>query len=351
MSKHILFVFGVAAVLVLKSCSAPPTEYHLRSEMELIVKDLHRSKGFNGVLGVLQKDQEPLLIYSGNQELSAGSPELGDEHYFHISSNSKLFTGLALLKLMERHKLKPSDPIGPYFPELSDALGRVSLRQLANHTSAIHDYLSLQESKEPPADNSRALELLSALDSTVYPPGERWAYTNSGYVLISLLVERVSGLRFQKFLEQEILSLFKIEQVPMHPQPEGVLSGYRDSIKADFDSRTIGDAGLYFSAREMVQFFENQDQIASYVHQAQEWASPWSDPKWEYGFGWFFSKDDLGPFRAHSGRSGGFESYLRINENQDLMFFILSNHANGATAELRRILTAKFSEIESNGEF
>ena len=56
-------------------------------------------------------------------------------------------------------------------------------------------------------------------------------------------------------------------------------------------------------------------------------------------------------FRAHSGRSGGFESYLRINENQDLMFFILSNHANGATAELRRILTAKFSEIESNGEF
>lgn len=324
---------------VITACHQPQPIQPLELELKTLVERVNQDQGFNGVVGLVLNDQEPILIFSGRQRLDSVSAPLSAQDYFHLSSNSKLFTGLALLQLMEEYGLSPDDPIGPYFPELKGDLTKVSIQQLANHRSAIHDYLSLQETNEGPADNARALALISELDTTVYPSGERWGYTNSGYVLMALLVERISGMSFQTYLQEKVLFPIGLMDIRMHPEPKGVLAGFRDSAVSDFDSHTIGDAGLYFRASDMLKFLEEQPQLARSIQQAKDWSSPWTDPSWRYGFGWFFSTDSLGSFRAHSGRSGGFESYIRINENGGPQFFILSNHANGSTRRLRMEIT------------
>lgn len=322
------------------SCSGPTRVDAWAKDLEQYVGDLNEEKGFNGVIGLWREDYEPLLIFSGRSGLDSTDEPLNAGHYFHLSSNTKLFTGIALLKAMDQFGVEPYDSLGLYFPELKGELRDVNLIQLANHRSAIHDYLSLQESREP-LNNAEAFNLLTKLDTAVYPPGERWGYTNSAYVLMALLVERLSQISIQAFLQEEVLSLFDLRDIPMHPNPQGILRGYRDSLPSDFDSKTLGDAGLYFSANDMIKFFERQTVIEEEVLRAKELSSPWSDPIWSYGFGWYFSTDSLGAFRAHSGRSGGFESYLRINEEGSTRFFILSNHANGSTALLRKEITSR----------
>src|SRR5690606_10868716 len=107
-----------------------------------------------------------------------------------IASLTKQFTGLAILQLIREDKLHPDDPIGPYFPELSTQLGKVTVRQLANHTNGIHDYYSLTPDHDN-LTNASVLNMLGQLDTTVFTPGSKWGYSNSGYVLLSQLVERI----------------------------------------------------------------------------------------------------------------------------------------------------------------
>jgi len=217
--KKMKRVWPILVVLSLYACKAPETPKKAQvdrfNEIMLAVDSV---SPFNGILSVLRKGEKPLIIYHGNKSPLEASPPLDSLDYFHIASNSKLFAGYAALEMMERQGLSWNDSIGPYFPELHPNLGVVTIQQLANHTCAIHDYLSLVP--EPQGiTNAQALQLLTQLDSTVYEPGLRWGYTNSGYVLLRPLAERVTQQPYTDFLISEILTPLGMSQVQLHPNP------------------------------------------------------------------------------------------------------------------------------------
>lgn len=343
--RNILLLF---VILSLYNCNSK-VEKRDSSEIRLneIITKVDSTSAFNGIVGILRKGEKPHIVYHGFKSPKEKSSKLDSSDYFHLASNSKLFTGFAILKVMNEFDLKHTDSIAPFFPELHPELQRVTIQQLANHTCAIHDYFSLVDEPNQ-ITNKQALNLISHLDSTVYEPGLRWGYTNSGYVLLSLLVERVTQRGYNDYLKQEILSPLGITNAQLHPNKINALKGYENNQLSQTLSITTGDAGIFITSQDLIEFFENQDKMSAHIDEAKMWSSPWRNEEWRYGFGWFFSEDTLGKFRAHSGKSSGFESYIRISDTNDLMIFVLSNNVNGSAKLIRKKIIEELIKTTHN---
>src|SRR3569623_1763601 len=125
-----------------------------------------------------------------------------------IGSVSKMFTCLAVMLLAEEGKLDPDAPVRGHFPELPEWADAMTFRHWMNHTSGMRCHLDLLLqgggwSRPSPAS---ALPLLVRQRGVNFAPGALWSYNNSAYQLLSLLVERVSGQRFEAFLERNVLA-------------------------------------------------------------------------------------------------------------------------------------------------
>ncbi len=127
---------------------------------------------------------------------------------FEVGSVSKQFTAAAVLLLAERGKLSLDDDVRKYFPELSDFQWRITVRQLLNHTSGLRDWGEIEEIAGWPRGtreyrHSDVLDIIRRQRALNYLPGEAWSYTNTGYNLAAMLVERVSGTSLREFSRQE----------------------------------------------------------------------------------------------------------------------------------------------------
>ena len=300
-----------------------------------VIDSIDTNDDFNGIVLIQYGNRMPVYARKGSRTLEPDGEPLSTDDRFHVASLSKLFTGLATLVLLDAYGMSADEPIGPYLPELGEAVGRVTIRQLANHTNGIHDYLSLT-SEHQGLENRDVLKLLSGIDSTVFRPGTRWGYSNSGYVLLAELIERVSGESFEQYISKRIFGRVSLNRDDyLRPEREAYLPGYLGDTLNTVYMQTTGDAGLVLSAKEWLSIYQGDSLFSDYWYEAQKLSGPWNDTTWRYGFGWFFSKDELGAFRAHSGRTEGFQAYLRVNSDRSLFFLILSNKADPVIKALR----------------
>lgn len=124
---------------------------------------------------------------------------------FEIGSISKHITAVALLQLWEQQRVDLDAPVGTYLDDIPDAWPAVTLRQLLTHTSGVPDYeeaggYGVYETSPAPAD-VYAIVSARPLD---FEPGTRWSYSNTGYFLLSQVVQRVSGERFGDYLREHL---------------------------------------------------------------------------------------------------------------------------------------------------
>jgi CubicO group peptidase (beta-lactamase class C family) len=351
-----LLLFGCVNRAAIDS---PPTQHHplvdsssfaLHVDSVVAMEEANTQQAFNGLIVLVCDGQSPIVYTKGFRSPAGKKSPLTTSDVFQLASCSKFFTGIAVLHLLSEYKLSPDDSISPWFPELRPALRRVTIRQLANHTSAIHDYLSLVPTPHL-FTNDSVIAVLSGLDSTVYEPGSRWGYTNSGYVLLSVLVERVSGMEYNRYLRKHVLQPLGIGHVPLIPDAKGNLQGFVAMAPDTILDLSTGAHGILVSAEDLFTFFKNRHRFDKEFAAAKQLASPWKDPSWTYGFGWFFSRDSIGEFRAHSGNGRGFQSYIRIYENRELMLFILSNKEDEIVRPIReRVIGLLQEEINSPGK-
>jgi CubicO group peptidase (beta-lactamase class C family) len=128
---------------------------------------------------------------------------------FHVASVSKQFTGTAILLLAQDGKLSLDDDIRKHLPELPDLGKKISIRQLANHTSGLRDQWDLlglagwRYSRDLITDDD-VMELLVRQKDLNFPPGDRHLYSNSGFTLLAVIVSRVSGQSFREFTTERI---------------------------------------------------------------------------------------------------------------------------------------------------
>jgi D-alanyl-D-alanine carboxypeptidase len=140
-----------------------------------------------------------------NLELSVSANE---KTSFAIYSITKTFTGVATMMLVEEGKISLEDPISKYIKDLPVVWQPITVRQLLNHTSGIKDFAPiLFESGDMTRDYTPAevLKLVAAFPLE-FPSGERWDYTNTGFYLLGMLIEKVSGKTYEQFLTERIFA-------------------------------------------------------------------------------------------------------------------------------------------------
>src|SRR5258708_13221661 len=137
---------------------------------------------------------------------------------FRMASLSKQFTGMGNLLLEKDQRLSLEDPLRKYLPELPGRIGdRVLIRHLLTHSSGLLDY----ESLIPPGQSTQVLDadvlhLLEGHDSLYFEPGSRFRYSNSGFCLLALIIERVSHQSSARCIKEKIFPPLHLNDPPLH---------------------------------------------------------------------------------------------------------------------------------------
>ena len=267
---------------------------------------------------------------------------------YRLASVTKQFTAMAIMLLVRDGKLGYDLPVRDILPEMPRASQQVTIRNLLNHTSGVLDYEDLiPDTQTVQVHDADVLRLLSARDSMNFAPGTHYRYSNSGYCLLALVVERVSGMPFPRFLHERIFAPLGmtssvahqdgIDTVPNRAYGFTPDSGRFLPTDQSVTSATLGDGGVYTSALDLVHW----DQAlypgglldsATLVQATTPPALP-SDST-QYGFGWFIDAYRGVRRWRHTGETSGFRNAIQRFPDRRFTVIILTNRNDGDPATI-----------------
>lgn len=260
---------------------------------------------------------------------------------FEAGSVSKQFTAAAVLLLVHRGQVSLDDNIRKYFPEIPEYERPITVRQLLNHTSGLRDWGEVETIAGWPRTtreytHAHVLEIISRQHALNYPPGDAWSYTNSGYNLSAMLVERVSGMSLQAFCRKEFF------------EPLGMTSTqWRDDFRRIVPNRAIayslrgsewrqdmpfediyGNGGLLTTVGDLLKW--NNNLATGKLHPTvfelmQKPGSLGNGQSINYGFGLFLMKFETLAEVSHSGATAGYRAWLGRLPGKGLSVAILCN--------------------------
>ncbi|MDR3447247.1 MULTISPECIES: serine hydrolase domain-containing protein [unclassified Dyella] len=284
------------------------------------------------------KDGKPLVKHGYGQANLETHEAATPATNYRLASVSKQFTAAAILLLAERGKLSLDDHVRHWLPELPAAHEPITIRQLLSHGGGLIDYEDLM-----PADQTAqihdddVLRMLAAEPRSYFAPGTSYRYSNGGYVLLGLIVERASGQSLQDFLAKNIFQPLGMTHTLLyvHGGPEVAHRAYGYSedgahwVQTDQSptSATRGDGGIYSSINDLAKWdaalYDHRllsDASRQLAFSAQNKVSGETDVD-SYGFGWRIHGDVL----WHSGESMGFRNVIIRWPKQHLTVILLSN--------------------------
>ena len=291
-----------------------------------------------------------VVITRGGQVLHARGYGIADREsgtratpqtVYQIGSISKQFTAAGILRLTERGLLSLQDRVIDVLPDLSDGWSAVRLSHLLHHTSGVPEFLFLPEFGALNADLDRPageLQALIARQPLQFPPGGQWSYSNSNYTLLAAVIERISGMPYERFLEQEFfqpLGLASIHHCTPHPTAAHHARGYglRDGSVVATPPENMntarGDGGLCASAEDLARWgwaLATGKAVDARSYELMTTPDPLRDGTIPaYGCG--LSLVDLDGRRkvAHHGAMTGFTGMLAIYPDDDLIIAVLAN--------------------------
>ena len=252
--------------------------------------------------------------------------------------------------LLEQKKLSLDDPIVKYFPELPPSYRPVKLRHLLDHTSGIVDYESLMpDSQTVQVLDKDVLELLKKADSTYFPVGSKWQYSNSAYSLLSLVAEEASGRPFAQFLRENIFLPLKMNNTVAREEGTVVVNrayGYsrKDAGFVFTDqsstSAVLGDGGIYSSVDDLFKWDQSlyTEMLVSKatLDLAMSPTTATDTTAYQYGYGWYIGEYHGLRTVHHTGSSRGFRNAILRLPDQRFSVIILTNRNEGTPIEKAR---------------
>ncbi|WP_324751146.1 serine hydrolase domain-containing protein [Sphingomonas sp. LY54] len=198
-------VSGLA--LCAQAVGAAPTAPPLDEQVRRIIDSPAASKAPGCVVGLFQDGKAVTQVAAGHADVANGKP-LSADTQFYAASLSKQFTALAAIRLAEQGRLDLDADIRRYIPEFPDYGTAVTARMLMHHSAGLRDWLHLARFAGTSAaslDKKAALDLVLRQSAPNYEPGTRYLYSNSGYLVLAEIVERVAGEPFPRHLERTLL--------------------------------------------------------------------------------------------------------------------------------------------------
>jgi len=333
----------------------PLPRFELRASDTALTAEIQQATtwcrpGGPGVALALVRNGQPLLTrYAGVEDVARGTP-IGRETRFYIASLAKTMTATAVLMLRERGALRLEDSLSRWIPGIPVCARGVRLIHLLQHTSGIPDYLDALGEPARRLDNAGVITFVRGLDSLAFAPGERYAYSNTGYVLLAEVVARASRRDFAAFVEDSILRPLGMSGTRLVRRGmvavEHRATGYRregDRFVADDvrDHWSLGSGGVYSTLPDIVLWYQAvmESRLLEPSSTALLFETPvtLSGRRSYLGMGW--SDESPGPrtpdvagLRAFGsiGILAGFQSCILFYPDHGLAWIALSNAAEGA---------------------
>lgn len=306
----------------------------ISEKLDEYLKAAEKAGIFNGSVLVVQKGIT--LLNKGYGFKNAETKTLNDSNtIFQIGSVTKQFTSAIILKLAEQNKLTLQDKLSKYFPDLSFA-DKITIEQLLSHTSGIFNYTNdtafIRTGSDQPADRQKIFSLFKdkPLD---FEPGSKFSYTNSGYMLLGYIIEKVTGKKYEEVVRNYIFNPlgmthsgfdFKRLQSPDKATGYYVLSGNVVIQAKAVDSSVSFSAGAMYSTTGDL-FKWNQSLSTQKILSSRSLQNAFTPRLSKYAFGWFVDSVYGQRIINHGGLVDGFLAYNTIIPADDVSITILSN--------------------------
>jgi N-acetylmuramoyl-L-alanine amidase len=293
------------------------------------------------------------IIYRGayGQNAASGQP-MKPENRVYLASAAKPFTALAAAILEAKGKISFESPVAPYFPQLAHLLKGVKLKHLLAHTSGLEDYYR-QGLPVAPFTNQDAMALIAAQIQPLNPPGKKFVYSNSNYILIAEIVARLASVPFAEFLRSEIFSKaemsatdfvsgLKAETAPV-PATDAAGKVFR------YGYATEGPGGLCTTVDDLARFdmalfseklIKPKSQAKLFKVQA-----PVEARHNQYAIGWYVYPERSVAY--HDGNFGGYHSMNWLNLKKKQAIILLGNRHTDKVREITWHLDRALNGLEA----
>lgn len=287
---------------------------------------------------------------------------------FYIASNSKAFTAMAIMMLAEQGELSYEDPLTKFFPEFPRYAQRITVRHLLHHTSGMRDYAEFfDDSKARPGEVAKLLmQALIAQKTPLFAPGHQYEYSNSGYFLLAMIADKVSGIPLDEFVRTRIFEPLSMKDSfvtaerrlawPRLSTPY-VLDGgeYTD---ARFGARpsdlTYGDGGVVSTVEDLLKWdqalYTNRLVKRSTLAQAFVTGELFDGEEIGYGFGWEIDEFRGHTIISHTGSWTGWNSVIARFPEDRLTIIVLSSFEPFDPSELAEEIASLYLEDFSEPE-
>lgn len=229
--------------------------------------------GFDGVVVYVNQGGEKPAFYAAGWKNKENKIPAGPYSLFKIASIGKLYDAVAVAKLVNSQRLSLDKTVADYFPELAGRIengDKITLRMMVQHRSGIPNLTDTPNFwADPPKSSEEALERVLGLPAN-FEPDEKYEYSNTNYLLISELIEKVTGTSKFQYIREEILiplglknTFGSIRDVNMDDVMSGYYIGVEEDIKTvDYGSMlaTAEDVGIFLRALNDGSLFENGEQ-------------------------------------------------------------------------------------------
>jgi CubicO group peptidase (beta-lactamase class C family) len=326
--------------------------------LDRIVQASVDAKQFMGAVLVAKDGKIVLSKGYGSANLEWNIPDTPTTK-FRLGSMTKQFTAAAILLLEERGKLKVEDPVKKYIADAPAAWDKVTIYNLLTHTSGIPSFTGFPEyhAMEATPMTPEKLVALFRDKPLEFQPGEKWNYSNSGYVLLGYLIEKISGQTYQNFVQQNFFTPLSMNDsgydvnAAIIPRRAAGYTPSREGIhNAGYIDMTIPfSAGALYSTTEDLLKWE-QGLLGGRVLQPTSLKKMTTPFKQDYGFGLFV--EDVGGHKriAHDGGIEGFNTSMAYYPDDKLTVIALSNLNGKGPTELAEklagaVLTGGVKEV------
>lgn len=288
---------------------------------------------------------------------------------FRLASFTKQFTAMAIMLLVRDGKLHYDETLTEIFGDFPDYGKSITIRNLLNHVSGLPDYEDLMEAKEKAngpiwsqekqIQDAEVLELLKKEKIGKFAPGTGWSYSNSGYVVLGLVVAKASGKPYGEFLRERIFAPLKMNHTIVYQKGKNEVTnrafghsmegGTLKETDQSSTSATLGDGGIYSNLEDLAKWddaLRNHTLLSEKEMQhalAPVKLNDGSEPHWpvqpnddnlhpgmpvSYGFGWFLDPYNGHQRMWHTGSTMGFRTVIERFFGNSVTIVILSNRTD-----------------------
>ncbi len=308
--------------------------------IDALVKQQMDEQRIPGLSLAVTVDNE--LIFTkgyGEANVELHSPALAESVY-EVASLTKQFTAMAVLLLAQDGKLSLDDLLGRHLTDVPKAWSKITVRHLLTHTSGIPDYDDAGHPLDLRRDYTEDELLKMAAELPLkFQPGVRWSYSNTGYVMLGILVHRLSGREFGDFLRERIFGRLHMGSTRLITGADIVpyrASGYqledgrlRNQEWVSPSLGGTGDGGMISSVVDLAKW-EAGIQSGALVP-PDLWKAIFtpvvlnSGKTFPYGFGWFIREQNNAPYYEHSGHLQGFAAHILRFPRTRVSVIVLAN--------------------------